>query len=160
MNSKLSSISEKAKIGRNVRMYDFVNIYGNAEIGDECVIGAFVEIQPKVKIANRVKISSHTYICTGVEIEDEVFIGHGVMFTNDKYPKSVDKQGKTINATDTKIVPTLIKRRAAVGSGASILCGVTIGEGAIVGAGSVVTRDVEPYTIVSGNPAKPMRKTK
>jgi len=153
-----SCLSDIAIIGRDVRMYAFINIYGQVEIGDECVIGAFVEIQPGVKIGHRVKISSHTFICTGVEIEDEAFIGHGVMFTNDKYPRSVDKQGIAITAADTKVVPTLIRRRAAIGSNATILCGITVGEGAVVGAGSVVTRDVEPYTIVSGNPARLLRK--
>ena len=153
-----SCISDDVLIGRDVRMYAFVNIYGQVEIGDECVIGAFVEIQPGVRIGHRVKISSHTFICTGVEIEDEAFIGHGVMFTNDKFPRSVDEQGRAITAADTKVVPTLIRCRAAIGSNATILCGVTVGEGAIVGAGSVVTRDVEPYTIVSGNPARLSRK--
>ncbi len=158
MYSKLSVISEEAEIGRNVRVYDFVNIYGHVKIGDECVIGAFVEIQPEVKIGNRVKISSHTFICTGVEIEDEAFIGHGVMFTNDRFPRSVNEQGQPITAVDTKVVPTLVKRRAAIGSNVTIICGVTIGKGALVGAGSVVTQDVAPHTIVSGNPAKLLRK--
>jgi len=158
MVSHLSRISKKAEIGTNVRMYDFVNIYGYVKIGDESVIGAFVEIQPEVIIGNRVKISSHSYICTGVEIEDDVFIGHGVMFTNDKFPRSVDEYGKAITATDTIVNPTFVKRGAAIGSGSSILCGITIGEGSLIGAGSVVTHDVEPYTIVCGNPAKPLRR--
>jgi acetyltransferase-like isoleucine patch superfamily enzyme len=153
-----SCISDNSVIGRDVRMYAFVNIYGQVEIGDECVIGAFVEIQTGVKIGCRVKISSHTFICTGVEIENEAFIGHGVMFTNDKYPRSVDKNGIAITASDTKVIPTLIRRRAAIGSNSTILCGVTVGVGAIVGAGSVVTRNVESYTIVSGNPARLLRK--
>ena len=158
MNSKLSRISEDAKIGRNVRMYDYVNIYGKVEIGDECVIGAFVEIQPGVKIGNRVKISSHTFICDGVKIEDEAFIGHGVMFTNDKFPKSVDKNGKIITASDTKVIPTYVKHGAIIGSGSTIGSGIIIGEGSLVGMGSVVTHDVEPYSIVCGNPAKMKRK--
>ena len=158
MKPMLSVISDKAKLGRNVRIYDFVNIYGPVSIGDECVIGAFVEIQPYVTIGEKVKISSHTFICTGVTIEDEAFVGHGVMFTNDRMPRSVDTCGDAITAEDTEVVPTFIKRRAAIGSGATILCGITIGEGAIIGAGSVVTKDVTPYTIVCGNPAKVLRK--
>ena len=158
MYSKLSVISTDSEIGHDVRVYDFANIYGHVKIGDECVIGAFVEIQPEVKIGNRVKISSHTFICTGVEIEDEAFIGHGVVFTNDKFPVSVDEQGQPVTAADTEVVSTLVKRRAAIGSNATIICGVTIGEGALVGAGSVVTHDVAPYTIVSGNPARLLRK--
>ena len=160
MKRELSIVSNQAILGQNVQIYDFVNIYGHARIGDECVIGAFVEIQPHVTIGAKVKISSHTFICTGVTVEDEVFIGHGVMFTNDKIPKSVDRFGRPITAKDTKIVPTLIKHRAVIGSGATILCGITIGEGALVGAGSVVTRDVPPYMIVCGNPAKVLRKVK
>jgi len=152
--SDFSCISDDIIIGKDVKMYSFVNIYGKVEIGDECVIGAFVEIQPGVKIGNRVKISSHTFICTGVKIEDNAFIGHGVMFTNDRFPRSVDKSGNVITAADTNIIPTFVKRGAAIGSNAAIICGVTIGEGSLVGAGSVVTRDVLPYTIVCGNPAK------
>lgn len=158
MQPVFSCISNDAIIGNNVRMHAFVNIYGYVEIGDESVIGAFVEIQPGVKIGNRVKISSHTFICTGVEIEDEAFIGHGVMFTNDKFPRSVDEQGKSITAADTNVISTLIKSRAAIGSNATIICGVTVGEGCLVGAGSVVTQDVAPYTVVSGNPARVLRK--
>jgi len=154
MISILSAVCSKVKMGRGVMIYDFVNIYGRAEIGDECVIGAFVEIQPEVLIGNRVKVSSHTFICTGVFIEDEVFIGHGVMFTNIKQPSSVNNEGRPIKAADTKIVPTFVKRRASIGSGSTILCGITIGEGAVIGAGSVVTKDVKPHTVVYGNPAR------
>ncbi len=150
----LSKLCPEMKLGRDVRIYDFVNIYGRVEIGDECVIGAFVEIQPEVIIGNRVKISSHTFICTGVFIEDEAFIGHGVMFINDKYPSSVNHEGEPVKAADTKIVPTFVRRRASIGSGSAILCGVTIGEGSVVGAGSVVTKNVKPYTVVCGNPAR------
>lgn len=149
-------LSEEAEIGANVRLYSFVNIYGKVSIGDECVVGAFVEIQPGVSIGRRVKISSHTFICTGVDIEDDAFIGHGVMFTNDRYPRSVDENGSAITATDTKVIPTLIKRGAAIGSNATILCGVTVGVGATIGAGSVVTRNVEDYAVVCGNPARPL----
>ena len=158
MVSDLSVICPEAELGRNVRIYDFVNIYGPVKIGDECVIGAFVEIQPGVVIGNKVKISSHTFICTGVSIEDETFVGHGVMFINDKYPCSVDYEGCPVTASDTKVVPTLVKRRASIGSGSTVLCGVTIGEGALVGAGSVVTRDIPPYMIVCGSPAKVLRE--
>jgi len=153
-----SRISDKAKIGEGVRIYDFVNIYGECEIGDQSVIGAFVEIQPGVKIGSKVKISSHAFICTGVEIENAVFIGHGVMFTNDKYPKSVKEDGTPIIASDTKVVPTVIKCGATIGSNATILCGVTVGEGAIVGAGSVVTKDVPVNAVVCGVPAR-IRRT-
>jgi len=105
-----------------------------------------------------VKISSHSFVCTGVVIKDEVFIGHGVMFTNDKFPHSVDKQGNLISAKDTKVIPTIIEKRAAIGSNATILCGITIGEGAVVGAGSVVTKDVATHTVVCGNPARILKK--
>ncbi|MBI2264643.1 MAG: N-acetyltransferase [Armatimonadetes bacterium] len=156
--SSLSRISKDAGIGRDVRIYDFVNIYGECEIGDQSVIGAFVEIQPGVKIGRCVKISSHSFLCTGVVIEDNAFIGHGVMFTNDKFPSSIKEDGTPMTAADTKVVPTLIKRGAAVGSNATILCGVTVGEDAVVGAGSVVTRDVPPNMVVCGVPAKPLRE--
>lgn len=156
MYSKLSVISDDAEIGRDVRIYDFVNIYGEASIGDESVVGAFVEIQPGVVIGCKVKISSHTFICTGVTIEDEAFIGHGVMFTNDKFPSSVFEDGQLICAANAVAIPTLIKRRAAIGSGSTILCGITIGEDALVGAGSVVTKDVPPKSVVCGNPARIM----
>jgi len=158
MPGKLSVVSTDSVIGEGVRIYDFVNIYGRAWIGDESVIGGFVEIQPGVRIGKRVKISSHSFLCTGVTVEDEAFIGHGVMFTNDLFPKAVFDDGTPLNAVDTNVVPTLIKRRAAIGSGCTILCGITIGEGSRVGAGSVVTKDVPPNTLVVGNPAKIVRK--
>lgn len=146
-------------MGRDVKIYAFVNLYG-CEIGDECKIGTFVEIQKGVKIGRRVKISSHTFICEGVTIEDGVFIGHGVMFINDKYPRSTTETGELQTEADWHCIPTQVKRGASIGSNATILCGVTIGEDAIVGAGSVVTRDVPLRTIVVGNPARIIRQTK
>ena len=144
-------------LGRDVRLYAFVNLYG-CEIGDESKIGTFVEIQKGARIGRRVKISSHTFICEGVTIEDEVFIGHGVMFINDKYPRATTPSGALQTGEDWACVPTLVKRGASIGSNATILCGVTIGEHAIVGAGSVVTRDVPAHTTVAGNPARVLRR--
>lgn len=152
-----SVISPLARIGRNTRIHDFVNIYGACTIGDGCVIGAFVEIQPGAVIGNGVKVSSHTFICDGVTVEDEAFIGHGVMFTNDRFPRSVFADGTPVTAATTPVVATRVCRRAAIGSGATILCGITIGEGALVGAGSVVTRDVPAGALVAGNPARVVR---
>ena len=151
-------IAPDVKLGRDVKIYSFVNLYG-CEIGDESKIGAFVEIQKGARIGRRVKVSSHTFICEGVTIEDEAFIGHGVMFTNDKYPRAANADGALQTEADWSVTPTLVKRGASIGSNATILCGVTIGERAIVGAGSVVTRDVPPDTIVAGVPARLMRKT-
>ena len=151
-------ISPDVKLGRDVRIYAFVNLYG-CEIGDESRIGTFVEIQKGAHIGKRVKISSHTFICEGVTIEDEVFVGHGVMFINDKYPRSTNPDGSSQTEADWSLVPTLVKRRVSIGSNATILCGVTIGEGSVIGAGSVVTKDVPPKTIVAGNPARILRKT-
>ena len=146
-------IAPDVKLGRDVRIYAFANLYG-CEIGDESKIGAFVEIQRGVKIGRRVKISSHTFICEGVTIEDGVFIGHGVVFINDKYPRATTEDGELQTEADWECISTLVKRGASIGSNATILCGVTIGEEAIVGAGSVVTHDVPPGTIVAGNPAR------
>jgi len=148
-----SRIAPNVKIGENVKIYAFVNLYG-CEIGDDSKIGTFVEIQKGAFIGRNVKISSHTFICEGVTIEDEVFIGHGVMFINDKYPRSTTEGGAMQTEADWVCVPTTIKRRASIGSNATILCGVTVGEGALVGAGSVVTRDVPPGAVVAGNPAR------
>ena len=145
------------KLGQDVRIYAFVNLYG-CEIGDESKIGAFVEIQKGVRIGRRVKVSSHSFICEGVTIEDEVFIGHGVMFINDKYPRATTQGGGLQTEADWECIPTLVERGASIGSNATILCGVTIGERAIVGAGSVVTHDVPPGAIVAGNPARLLRK--
>ena len=150
-------IAPDVKLGRDVRIYSFVNLYG-CEIGDETKIGTFVEIQKGVRIGRRVKVSSHTFICEGVIIEDEAFIGHGVMFINDKYPRSTNPDGSLQVESDWTILPTIVERRASIGSNATIMAGVTIGEGAIVGAGSVVTRDVPAFTIVAGSPAKVLRR--
>jgi acetyltransferase-like isoleucine patch superfamily enzyme len=150
-------IAPSVVLGRDVKIFAFVNLYG-CEIGDESKIGTFVEIQKGAKIGKRVKVSSHTFICEGVTIEDEVFIGHGVMFINDKYPRSATQAGALQTEADWECIPTLVKKGASIGSNATILCGVTIGENAIVGAGSVVTHDVPPNTIVAGNPARILRK--
>jgi UDP-2-acetamido-3-amino-2,3-dideoxy-glucuronate N-acetyltransferase len=150
-------IAPDVKLGRDVRIYAFVNLYG-CEIGNESRIGAFVEIQKGARIGSRVKVSSHTFICEGVTIEDEVFIGHGVMFINDRYPRATTEDGGLQTEADWSVVPTVVMRRASIGSNATILCGVTIGEDAIVGAGSVVTRDVPPGAIVAGNPARVIRQ--
>ena len=155
--SEFVCISPDVKLGAGVKLSKFINLYG-CEIGDETKIGAFVEVQKNARIGKRCKISSHTFICEGVTVEDEAFIGHGVMFINDRYPRSTNPDGSAQSEGDWVCIPTLVKKRASVGSNATILCGVTIGEGAIVGAGSVVTHDVPPYTIVAGNPARVLRK--
>lgn len=153
---EFARISPDVKLGKDVKIFAFVNLYG-CEIGDETKIGTFVEIQRGAKVGGRVKISSHTFICEGVTIEDEVFIGHGVMFTNDKYPRAANDRGELLTDKDWICIPTLIKRGASIGSNATILCGVTVGEHAIVGAGSVVTRDVPAGAVVVGNPARIVR---
>ncbi|HEV2320096.1 MAG TPA: acyltransferase [Verrucomicrobiae bacterium] len=152
-------IATDVRMGRDVRIYDFTNLYG-CEIGDEARIGAFVEIQKGARIGNRCKISSHTFICEGVTLEDEVFVGHHVVFTNDLYPRATNVEGQLQTEADWKCIPTVVKRGASIGSGAVLLCGITVGEGAIIGAGSVVTRDVPPGTIVAGNPARIIREVK
>jgi acetyltransferase-like isoleucine patch superfamily enzyme len=148
-------ISKTVKLGKDVRIFhpDLVNLY-DCVIGDETRIGAFVEIQVGAEIGSRCNISSHTFICEGVTIEDEVFVGHGVMFINDKFPRATTNDGKLQGPTDWKLEPTRICRRASIGSNATILCGLTIGEGAIIGAGAVVTQDVPPKAIVAGVPAR------
>lgn len=156
VNAEFARVAPDVKLGQNVKIYAFVNLYG-CEIGDDTRIGTFVEIQKGSLIGNRVKISSHTFICEGVTIEDEVFIGHGVMFINDKYPRATTGAGQLQTEADWTCTPTLIKRGASIGSNATILCGVTVGENAIVGAGSVVTRDVPPGAVVAGNPARIIR---
>jgi acetyltransferase-like isoleucine patch superfamily enzyme len=151
------SIAPDVVLGTGVKLAKFINLYG-CEIGDESKIGAFVEVQKNAKIGRRCKISSHTFICEGVTIEDEVFIGHGVTFINDSYPRSTTAGGGLQTEKDWKVEPTVIKKGASIGSGATILSNVVIGEHAIVGAGSVVTRDVAPYAIVAGNPARQLRR--
>lgn len=146
-------IGADVKLGKNVRIHAFVNLYG-CTIGDEARIGAFVEIQKGAAVGARSKVSSHAFICEGVTIKDEVFIGHAVCFINDRYPRATTSAGAAQSEADWKVVPTCVGRRASIGSNATILCGVRIGEGAVVGAGSVVTRDVPPWTIVAGNPAR------
>jgi len=156
-DTEFARIAPDVKLGRDVKVYAFVNLYG-CTIGDECKIGTFVEIQKGVVVGNRVKVSSHSFLCEGVTIEDDVFIGHGVMFVNDKYPRATAPGGGLQTQADWEVIPTLVKRGASLGSNATILCGIAIGEGAIVGAGSVVTKDVPPHTIVAGNPARVLRK--
>lgn len=150
-------IAPDVKLGKDVRIYAFVNLYG-CEIGDDSRIGTFVEIQKGARIGKRVKISSHTFICEGVTVEDNVFIGHGVMFINDKYPRATAVDGSPQTEEDWVCIPTLIRKGASIGSNATILCGVTIGENAIVGAGSVVTHDVPDGAVVAGVPARLLRK--
>jgi len=150
------SIAPDVKLGRDVKLARFINLYG-CKVGDETKIGAFVEIQKNAAVGRRCKISSHTFICEGVTIEDHVFIGHGVTFINDSYPRATTEDGQLQTAADWTVERTLVKKGASIGSGATILANVTIGERAIVGAGSVVTRDVPANTIVSGNPARVRR---
>jgi UDP-2-acetamido-3-amino-2,3-dideoxy-glucuronate N-acetyltransferase len=150
-------IASDVKLGQNVTIYDFVNLYG-CEIGDGTRIGTFVEIQKGALVGRNCKISSHSFICEGVTIEDEVFVGHHVIFINDRYPRATAPDGHLQTEADWYVVPTSVKRGASIGSGAVILCGVTIGEGATVGAGSVVTHDVAPGTVVAGNPAQVLRQ--
>ena len=157
MVAEFVRIAPDVKLGKDVRVYAFVNLYG-CEVGDESRIGTFVEIQKGAYIGKRVKVSSHTFICEGVTIEDEVFIGHGVMFINDKYPRATTDDGTSQTEADWVCTPTLVKRHASIGSNATILCGVTIGEDAMVGAGSVVTHDVPPGALVAGNPARIIRE--
>ena len=149
-------ISDDVKLGNNVRLAKFINLYG-CEIGDETKIGAFVEIQKNASVGKMCKISSHTFVCEGVTIEDNVFVGHGVMFINDSYPRATSANGVLQTEADWKIERTVVRKGASIGSGVTILANTTIGENAIVGAGSVVTRDVPANAVVAGNPAKVLR---
>jgi acetyltransferase-like isoleucine patch superfamily enzyme len=154
---EFSRIAPDVKLGEDVRIFAFVNLYG-CSIGDNSKIGTFVEIQKNAEIGSNVKISSHTFICGGVRIEDDVFIGHNVSFINDKYPRATSPNGELQTEADWRVVRTVIKRGASIGTSCTILCGVTIGEFAIIGAGSVVTGDVPANTVVAGNPARILRK--
>ena len=158
MNSH-NCIADDVKLGNDVRLSRFINLYG-CEVGDETKIGAFVEIQKNARVGKRCKVSSHTFICEGVVIEDEVFIGHGVMFINDSYPRATTSGGSLQTESDWKVERTVVKRGASIGSGATILSNISVGENAIVGAGSVVTKDVPPHAIVAGNPARILRYLK
>jgi acetyltransferase-like isoleucine patch superfamily enzyme len=154
--NQVLSIKDDVKLGKDVKLSTFINLYG-CEIGDETKVGAFVEIQKNATVGRRCKISSHTFICEGVTIEDNVFIGHGVMFVNDMYPRATATGGALQTEQDWKVEKTLVKQGASIGTGVTVLANVTIGEEAIVGAGAVVTRDVPPRTIVAGNPARVLR---
>jgi len=157
-SQKYQRIAPDVKLGKNVRIYDFTNLYG-CEIGDDVKIGTFVEIQKGSKIGNRCKVSSHTFICEGVILEDDVFIGHNVTFINDRYPRATNGNGQLQVESDWNCVGTLVKRGASIGSGTVLLCGITVGQNAMIGAGSVVTRNVPPDTTVVGNPAKVVKKS-
>ncbi len=157
-NQLFQRIAPDVKLGQRVRIFAFTNLYG-CEVGDDVKIGAFVEIQKGASIGHRCKISSHSFLCEGVTLEDEVFIGHGVTFINDRFPRATNEEGQLQTESDWSCVPTVVKRGASIGSGATILCGVTIGERAIVGAGSVVTKNVPDGAIVAGNPARVLRRT-
>lgn len=152
----LNCIADNVKLGANVRLSKFINLYG-CSIGEESKIGAFVEIQKNATVGSRCKVSSHSFICEGVTIEDNVFIGHGVMFTNDTYPRATSLDGSLQTEADWKVEKTLVKRGASIGTGATILPNICIGENAIVGAGSVITRDVPANAVVAGNPARILR---
>ena len=150
-------IAPDVKLGQNVVIHAFVNLYG-CSIGDNSRVGAFVEIQKNAHIGKNVKVSSHTFICEGVTIEDEVFVGHNVSFINDKYPRATTENGAPQTETDWSVIKTVVKRGASIGTSSTILCGITIGENAVIGAGSVVTHDVPANAVVAGNPARMMRK--
>ena len=154
--SEFNSVAGDVKLGVNVKLSKFVNLYG-CEIGDETKIGAFVEIQKNARIGKRCKVSSHSFICEGVAIEDNVFIGHGVTFTNDTFPRATNVDGTLQTGTDWDVRPTIVRKGASIGSGVTLLCNLSVGENAIVGAGSVVTKDVPPNTVVAGNPARVLR---
>jgi acetyltransferase-like isoleucine patch superfamily enzyme len=157
MSTLYQSIAPDVKLGKGVRVFNFVNMYG-CEVDDNSKVGAFVEIQKGVKIGKNCKISSHTFICEGVTIEDNVFVGHNVSFINDKMPRATNTDGSMQTEADWRVETTLVQKGASIGTSSTILCGVTIGENAIVGAGSVVTKDVPPNSIVAGVPARVRRK--
>lgn len=150
-------IASNVKLGANVKVFDFVNLYG-CEIGDNSKVGTFVEIQKGVKVGKNVKISTHTFICEGVTIEDNVFIGHNVSFINDKMPRATNSRGDLQTEADWKVVPTLVRRGASIGTSATVMCGVTIGENSVIGAGSVVTKDIPSNVVAAGVPARVLRK--
>jgi UDP-2-acetamido-3-amino-2,3-dideoxy-glucuronate N-acetyltransferase len=158
MRGQFCSIADDVVLGRDVAIYNFVNLYG-CEIGDGTKVGSFVEIQKGARIGRNCKISSHTFICEGVHVEDDVFIGHGVNFINDKYPRATTEDGKLQTEADWKVLPTIVRRGASIGTGAVILGGIVISERAIVGAGAVVTKDVPARAIVAGNPARLLRES-
>ncbi len=151
-------IAADVKLGQRVKIYAFTNLYG-CQVGDDSKIGTFVEIQKGARVGNRCKISSHTFICEGVTIQDEVFVGHGVTFINDRFPRATNADGSLQSEADWKCIGTLVKKGASIGSGSTLLCGVTIGERAIIGAGSVVTKDVPDGAVVAGNPARLLRSS-
>lgn len=153
----MKSISQDVILGKNVKIYDYVNLYG-CSIGDNTTIGTFVEIQKNAQIGKNCKISSHTFICEGVVIEDNVFIGHNVTFINDRYPRATNKDGRPQTDKDWTCIPTMVQKGASIGSSATLLCGVMVGKNAIVGAASMVTKNVAANTIVAGNPAKFLKK--
>lgn len=153
----MKTITQDVILGKNVKIYNYVNLYG-CSIGDNTTIGAFVEIQKNASVGKNCKISSHSFLCEGVVIEDNVFIGHNVTFINDRYPRATNPNGQLQSSQDWTCIPTLVKKGASIGSSATLLCGVVVGENAIVGAGSVVTKDVPPNTIVAGNPARFLKK--
>lgn len=157
MPGQFCVIAPDVKLGRDVKIHHFVNLYG-CEIGDGTSIGSFVEIQKGTRVGRNCKVSSHSFICEGVTVEDEVFIGHGVVFINDKYPRATTESGGLQTESDWTCVPTIVKSRASIGSNATILCGITIGEDSTVGAGAVVTADVAAGATVTGNPAREIKK--
>ena len=152
-------IAPDVKLGKNVRIYEFTNLYG-CEVGDDVKIGTFVEIQKGAKIGHRCKISSHTFICEGVTLENDVFVGHNVTFINDRYPRATNGTGKLQTEADWNCIKTVVKQGASIGSGATLLCGITVGENALIGAGSVVTRNVPPGAVVAGNPARVVKSNR
>ena len=156
MEAPFAKVADDVKLGKGVTLVGYCNLYG-CEIGDDTTIGPFVEIQTGARIGARVKVQSHSFICTGVDIEDEVFVGHGVMFINDRFPRSTRQDGEPKGEEDWVCEPTWVKRKASIGSNSTVLCGVTIGEEAVIGAGSVVTKDVPARVVAAGNPAKILR---